>query len=168
MDYLTFFLLCVIQEICLPVPEVSTILYGMSSIGPVFTFILGIIGLELGIIIMYFIVSAFKNKYLKKYESNKNYKKYQHYMSKNPFLTTGILFAIPVLPDEIIIVGSIFANIPLKILIILASISKTLSVGSIAFSEKIANIFSVSQWQVIVFTVLLMILLSLVYKKLND
>lgn len=168
MDYILFFIMCIAQPICIPVPEASTIIIGILFIGPLWTFILGIIGMEIGLIIMYFITSSFKGKYLKKYENNPKYNAYQHYMSKNPFLTTGILFTIPILPDEIVIIGSVLANIPLRLLILISIFAKVISIGFLAFSNVISELFLISQWQVILVTLLIMLVFAFIYKKLNS
>ncbi len=168
MKYVIFFLLCVAQEICLPLPEVSTVVFGIATIGNLSTFVLALLGILLGICLMYQFVFLFKRKYLKKYEHNPKYLAYQKYVSKNPFLTTGILFAIPILPDEIILVGSALANISLKMILGIALFSKTFSIGVLVFSSTVAKNLEISEWQVMAITIMIMLLAALFYQKWQE
>lgn len=47
-----YFILCVLQPICLPIPEMVTVLWGSVEIGPIKSFILGVVGAILGIGVM--------------------------------------------------------------------------------------------------------------------
>ena len=163
--YLLFLALCILQPICLPVPEASTILTGTLTLGPNYAFIIGLTGIMIGIIFMYKITFFLGKKFLKNFKKSDGYKKYKKFMSSNPFLTTGILFAIPIIPDEIICIGSALGEVPLKTLFPIAIFSKCISVGMITYSSKIANILSIKQWQVIVLELLTMFLAAYVYKK---
>lgn len=164
LKYLVFLILCILQPICLPFPEATTILSGTLSIGPNCTFFISLIGILTGIIIMYKISHYFSSKFLKKYQNNNKFLLYKKLVSTNPFLTTGILFAIPILPDEIVCVGSALGDIPLKIIVPIAIIAKSVSIGMTTYSSKIASIFDVNEWQVIVIEILLMIILGMVYR----
>ena len=113
---------------------------------------------------MYKISHYFSSKFLKKYQNNNKFLLYKKLVSTNPFLTTGILFAIPILPDEIVCAGSALGDIPLKIIVPIAIIAKSVSIGMTTYSSKIASIFDVNEWQVIVIEILLMIILGMVYR----
>ena len=89
-------------------------------------------------------------------------------MSKYPILTTGLLFAIPIIPDEIICVGSALGNIKLSILLPVAFFSKIISIGMITYSQASADIFVVEQWEVIVMEIVLMFIASSIYKIINN
>ena len=67
MKYLIFFLLCFIQPICLPVPELTTYLYGQKTIGEIPAFIIGLIGVMLGIITMYLVSKKASDYIIKKF-----------------------------------------------------------------------------------------------------
>lgn len=168
MKYFIFLLLCILQPICLPVPEATTIFTGTIQLGPNTTFCIAMCGILFGIFLMYQITHFFSKKYLKKFKKNKKFKAYQRYMSKYPILTTGLLFAIPIIPDEIICVGSALGNIKLSILLPVAFFSKIISIGMITYSQAIADIFVVEQWEVIVMEIVLMFIASSIYKIINN
>ncbi len=161
-------MLCVLQQICLPVPEATTVLLGMSTIGHNFTFFLTLAGDMIGITIMYYIVKTYSKKFLKEYKNNPKFKTYKKYISHNPFLTTGILFAIPILPDEIIIIGSTLGDIALYHLISIALFSKILSVGMMTYSKQIGHILSLKQWEVIILEIIIMLIAAIIYKFYKD
>ena len=52
MKYLVFLILCILQPICLPVPEATTILTGTLQLGPTKTFIIAMCGIMFGIVLM--------------------------------------------------------------------------------------------------------------------
>lgn len=167
MKYFIFFILCVLQPICLPVPEATTILSGSVTIGANETFIIGMIGIMLGIIIMYKVSFFLGEKYLTNIKKSSKYKTYQRLVSSNPFLTTGILFAIPILPDEIVCVGSALAGVSLRFLLPIAIFSKAISIGMITYSSDIANALSLNQWQIIAIEVVLMLVFALIYSRIK-
>lgn len=167
MKYFIFFILCVLQPICLPVPEATTILSGSVTIGADETFIIGMIGIMLGIIIMYKVSFFLGEKYLTNIKKSSKYKTYQRLVSSNPFLTTGILFAIPILPDEIVCVGSALAGVSLRFLLPIAIFSKAISIGMITYSSDIANALSLNQWQIIAIEVVLMLVFALIYSMIK-
>lgn len=168
MDYLFFLFLCFLQPICLPVPEATTILTGTLSLGPNAAFVIGMTGIMIGIVFMYQITHFLSKRYLKKLTKSPSFKSYQHYMSKYPILTTGLLFAIPVIPDEIICIGSALGNIKLSIMLPIAFFSKIISIGMITYSQAIADIFVLKQWQVILIEISIMFLASIIYQKVNN
>lgn len=168
MKYLIFFICCILQPICLPVPEATTILTGTLKLGATEAFIIGITGIMIGIVFMYQITKFLSKKFLKKLKKSEKFKTYQHYMSKYPILTTGLLFAIPVIPDEIICIGSALGNIKLAIMLPIAFFSKIISIGMITYSKIIADILLLKQWQVILIEISLMLIASLIYQKVNQ
>ena len=167
LKYLAFFILCVLQPICLPVPEATTILTGSVTIGEHETFIIGLIGIMLGIIIMYKVSFFLGEKYLTNFKKSSKYKTYQRLVASNPFLTTGVLFAIPILPDEIVCVGSALAGVSLKFLLPIAIFSKAISIGMVTYSSYIANALSLTQWQIIVIEVVIMLIFALIYSRIK-
>ena len=168
MKYLIFFICCILQPICLPVPEATTILTGTLQLGPTKTFAIGITGIMIGIVFMYQITHYLSKKYLRKLKKSPKFKAYQHYMSKYPVLTTGLLFAIPIIPDEIICIGSALGNIKLSIMLPIAFFSKVISIGMITYSKKIADILLLQQWHVILIEIVIMIIASIIYQKVNE
>ena len=168
MKYIIYLILCILQPICLPVPEATTILFGTHQLGSTFAFLIGIFGIMFGIYLMYKITNILSKKYLRNLRKSSKFKNYQKYMSRYPILTTGILFIIPVIPDEIICIGSALGNIKLSILLPIAFISKIISISMITFSENIANILEVKQWFIILIEIIIMIIASIIYQKINN
>ena len=80
LQFLIFFLLCILQPICLPVPEATTILSGTLTIGANQAFAIGLIGILLGILTMYKITSYLSKKFLRNFKKNQHYKTYQKMM----------------------------------------------------------------------------------------
>lgn len=168
MKYFIFLILCILQPICLPVPEASTILTGTLNLGPTPTFIIGMTGIMFGITVMYQLTHFLSKKFLRKLKKSPKFKAYQRYMSKYPILTTGLLFAIPVIPDEIICIGSALGDIKMSIMLPIAFFSKIISIGMITYSQAIADIFVLKQWQVIVVEISIMLIASVIYQRINN
>ena len=168
MKYLIFLFLCILQPICLPVPEATTILTGTLQLGPIPAFVIGMCGIMFGIVLMYQITHFLSKKFLREVKKSPKFKAYQKYMSKYPILTTGLLFAIPVIPDEIICIGSALGNIKMSIMLPIAFFSKIISIGMITFSKVIADILVLKQWEVIVLEILIMFIASIIYQKINN
>lgn len=159
--------MCILQPICLPLPEASTILMGTKALGANITFVIGLIGIMIGIILMYKLSFFLSEKYLTNFKKSSKYKTYQKLVATNPFLTTGILFAIPILPDEIVCVGSAIAGVSLKFLLPIAAFAKSISVGMITYSAEIAEMFSIQQWQIIAIEIILMFVFALIYSRIK-
>jgi uncharacterized membrane protein YdjX (TVP38/TMEM64 family) len=168
MKYLIFLFLCILQPICLPVPEATTILTGTLQLGPNTTFCIAMCGIMFDIVLMYQLTHFLSKKFLRKFKKNPKFKSYQKYMSKYPILTTGLLFAIPVIPDEIICIGSALGGIKLSIILPIAFFSKIISIGMITYSQVIADIFVLKQWQVIVIEISIMFMASIIYQRINN
>lgn len=168
MKYLIFLILCILQPICLPVPEATTILTGTLQLGPKKAFIIAMCGIMFGIVVMYQLTHFLSKKFLRKLKKSPKFKAYQRYMSKYPILTTGLLFAIPVIPDEIICIGFALGGIKMSIMLPIALFSKIISIGMITYSQAIADIFVLKQWQVIVIEISIMFIASMIYQEINN
>lgn len=168
MKYLVFLILCILQPICLPVPEATTILTGTLQLGPTKAFIIAMCGIMFGIVVMYQLTHFLSKKFLRKLKKSPKFKAYQRYMSKYPILTTGLLFAIPVIPDEIICIGSALGDIKMSIMLPIALFSKIISIGMITYSQAIADIFVLKQWQVIIIEISIMFIASMIYQEINN
>ena len=51
-----YFICCVLQPICLPIPEAGTVLWARASFGSFPSFFLGVTGSLIGITMMYWMV----------------------------------------------------------------------------------------------------------------
>jgi uncharacterized membrane protein YdjX (TVP38/TMEM64 family) len=162
---IVYFIMCVLQPICLPIPEVITIVFGVGVLGPMLSILLGVSGSLLGISIMFFVAKLGGDTVRRKYASQKHLNRYQRYIEHNAVVITGFLFVIPVLPDEIVCIGAAAANIPYRKLILIAMIFKTLSITTIAFSDQIAVLLGTSKAGIIFIEVCLVFILAYIMRK---
>lgn len=167
MKYLIYFLLCFIQPICLPVPELTTYLYGQNSIGEVPAFIIGLIGIMLGIITMYLTSKRASDYIIKKFHYEKKIEKLADYVKRYQILILGILFIIPVLPDEIICIGSPVIGISFIPFVILAFISKSIAIAMVVFSKTFADKLHINQVMVIVLEIVIYLIATLIFNIID-
>lgn len=160
-----YFILCVLQPICLPIPEMVTVLWGSVEIGPIKSFILGVVGAILGISVMYWIAKKGSNFLIRKMKCEKKIAIFQEYVSNYKVYIIGILFIVPILPDEIICIGSPLVGIKFPLFIGIAVISKIISFGMIAFSEPIARVCSLSKGELIIFELVVLFLIAKLYTR---
>ncbi|MFI3260183.1 MAG: VTT domain-containing protein [bacterium] len=167
MELILFILVCILQPICWPLPEMTTVLYGVTVYGQLKGFIISYIGILFGIVLMYKLSFYMSDKHLKKFRSKKEFKKFQNYMQKNEILTIGVLLILPILPDEVICIGAAILGIKLKVLLTIALFSKFISIGIIAYAETIANYFEISNILVVIIELIIVVIISIIYKKIK-
>lgn len=158
-----YFLLCVIQPIFLPIPEMVTVLWGSVEIGPIKSFVLGVIGAIIGISIMYWVTKKGSHWMIARFKGEEKIEIFQNYVRKYQIYIVGILFIVPILPDEIICLGAPFVGIPFPTFIVIAILSKIVSVGMIAFSEEIAAAFSISRIELIMIELVILFVVARIY-----
>lgn len=168
MKIISYIIMCLLQPVCWPFPEISTILIGQVLLGPHKAFLIGYVCILIGIIFMYKITFHLSEKYLKKFKEKDSFKKYQNYILKNEILATTVLFIIPVLPDEVICIGSAIIGIKFSLFLSIALFAKAVSVGMVAYSEVISNTFNVNQINVIIIEILFIYVVSILYKKFSN
>lgn len=168
MEYIIYIIICILQPICWPLPEMSTILYGTYKFGAIYSFIIGYIFILMGIVIMYKVSFCFSKKHLSRIKKSKKFLKFKKFISKNEILTTGILFVLPILPDEIICVGASILEIKFKVFITIAMFFKFISIGVIAFSEPLAGIFNISKLTLIIVELIFLFLISTLYSRYKN
>ncbi len=115
---------------------------------------------------MYFICSKFTKKYIK--ENKQSIKTFRRYINKNPILTLGLLFTVPILPDEVIIIGASVGKIPFKFVLPIVIISKIISVGMIAYSPLMAEYLKIDKLTFLAIVLFIYCLVAIIYKKVND
>lgn len=158
-----YFLLCVLQPICLPIPEMVTVLWGSVEIGPMKSFVLGVLGAIIGIGIMYWITKRGSHWVIAKFKCEEKIEIFQNYVRKYQIYIVGILFIVPILPDEIICLGAPLVGIPFPMFMVIAILSKIVSVGMIAFSEEIAAVFSISRMELIMIELVILFVVARIY-----
>lgn len=167
MKYIIYFILCVLQPICLPVPELTTYLFGEKTIGSMASFLIGLLGVMIGISIMYFISYKMSNYIINKKNYREKITKLAEYVKKYRILIIGFLFIIPVLPDEIICIGSPIIGINFLLFIIIAFISKAITIASLVFSNKIGLFFGLNQTTIIIIEILLCIITTIIFNFID-
>lgn len=165
MELIIYVIVCILQPICWPLPEMTTIVYGTMKFGANKAFIIGYVSILIGIVFMYKITNYFSDKYLAKIKSKSNFKKYQKYIINNQIVTTGLLFILPILPDEIICIGSAIIGIEFKFFLIIAIFSKFISIGIFAYSEQISKVIGISQPTIIIIELIVIFIIASIYKK---
>lgn len=75
-----------------------------------------------------------------------------------------MLFVIPVIPDEIICIGASLGSIKFKFIFPIALFAKTISIGMVTYSEFISKFLKISQFNLIVVEIILMLFAAFIYK----
>lgn len=168
---LLYFIICILQNILLPIPEAATIIAGSAVFGALNAFIIGLIGTLIGVTTMFFITRYGGRKLVSKFVNEKHLVRYQHYTQKNEVLYLFTLFIVPVLPDEIICIGAGLSKISIKRFLIIAITSKILTTFIFAYSIELAETFALSTTQMIlsISTIVIGIFIStLIVKKIKS
>lgn len=165
MVYLLYATVCLLQPICLPLPEVVTYLYGAVELGATQAFLIGIAATVAGMNIMSGVSKRCSSRFMKKYVHSEKMQKYIHMAESNAIIITGVLFIIPVLPDEIVCIGAGLVGIGRRTFFILSILTKCLSVSRVVYSERISKVFGLKQWQIIVFELLILLIAAALIKK---
>ena len=159
-----YFICCILQPICLPVPEMATVLWGTMMIGSEWTLLLGVLGSTIGIVLMY-TIAAYGVAYLMQNEKlQHSITQFQYYIQEYCFLVIGLLFVIPVLPDEVICIGGALTGIDFKKFIAVAFLSKFVSIGIVAYANLIAEVCSLNRTQIICIEVILLLIAAQIFK----
>lgn len=149
VERIAFLLVCYLQPICIPTPEAITILAGSELLGASWAFALGLIGTLAGICTLYELTRKKGRKFIQKFINMSKIEKYNEFVGRHSIIITGLLFIIPVLPDEIICVGAGLANIKRGIFLTTALFSKIVSISMIAYAEVFAKTFQLSKWEIL-------------------
>lgn len=144
-----YFLIAFIQPILLFTPEVATVTGGSLAFGPFKGFIIGYIGIILGIVVMYFIGRYGGEKLVNRFLKKDLLAKYSRYVNENGIMVIGALFILPILPDNIICLGAGLTKISFKTFIIIASFSKLLTTFVYSYSLELARLVSLNKYQLI-------------------
>ena len=147
---LIYFLISFIQPILLFTPEMMTITGGSLALGPLRGFIIGFLGILSGIITMYFIGRYAQQVIVKKLGKENLFDKYTRLVERNGEYIIGLLFVLPILPDNIICAGAGISKVPFKKFILIAALSKLITTFVYAYSLELANIFAVTKLQLVI------------------
>lgn len=165
---LIYFICCILQPICLPLPEMATVLWGSYTIGSKASFRLGVLGTIIGIAIMYSVSKKCSQKIIDRFHCEAKIRKFQHYVERYKVLIIGFFFIVPILPDEIICIGAPLVGIDLGTFLGLGFISKCVSVGMVAFTKEIASVCSLSSMDIIMGELIILFVFAYIFKRRNQ
>lgn len=167
MNYFIYLALCILQPICLPFPEAVTYLFGLETIGPHLSLVMGVLGTVTGIFSAYTLSRRLGERYTEKLGAKKGINLYKRIVKKNEVLITGLLFVIPVIPDEAICIGAGLIGIQRGILLLTAFFSKIVSISMVVYSDFIADLFGTNRWIILAIELILLYILAYIYKKIQ-
>lgn len=144
MAFLLYFLICLLQPILLPIPEMVTVMGASAVIGPFNAFLIGFFGTITGIMIMFWMARTGGIKLVKRFIKETHLKRYHDYVQKNESWILILLFVIPVLPDEIICVGAGLSGVRFSRFFLIAASSKLFTSLILAYSVELVAFFSLS------------------------
>lgn len=162
-----YFILCFIQPIILPTPEVASVMGASIALGSLKAFTIGLTGTVFGIIFMYFISKKLGEKFINRLVNEKQLERYKKYIQRNELLLTWVMFIFPVLPDEIVCVGAGIVGINFKTFIIIAILSKTITVFSYAYSIQIAEVLNISRGEFVLIGCIILIFALLISRLIK-
>ncbi|WP_202708625.1 TVP38/TMEM64 family protein [Sporosalibacterium faouarense] len=165
---LIYFLIAFIQPIVLFTPEMVTITGGSLALGPFKGFIIGYLGILSGSITMYFIVRYAQQIIVKRLGKEELFDKYTRLVEKNGEIIIGLLFILPVLPDNIICAGAGASKVSFKNFVFIAAVAKLMTTFVYAYSMELANILPITELQLFVgqlVIVTIVVLISYLVKK---
>lgn len=162
-----YFILCFIQPIIVPTPEAVSVMGASIALGSLKAFTIGLMGTVFGIIFMYLISKKLGAKFINRLVNEKQLERYKKYIQRNELLLTGIMFIFPVLPDEIVCVGAGIVGINFKTFIIIAILSKTITIFSYAYSIKIAEVLNISRSEFVLIVCIILIFALLISRLIK-
>ncbi|WHY96947.1 TVP38/TMEM64 family protein [Peribacillus simplex] len=149
LSKLLFLLICFLQPIVLPLPEALTVPAGSAVFGSFTATYLSFFGTISGIAVMFLIARIGGQKLALRLVKEKHLQSYQKYMQKNETAILFLLFIIPILPDEIICLGSGIGGVSFSRFILIASLSKLMTASSLSYSVELAKALSLTGQELI-------------------
>ncbi|PEZ69428.1 TVP38/TMEM64 family protein [Bacillus sp. AFS017274] len=149
LSKLLFLLICFFQPIILPLPEALTVPAGSAVFGSFTATYLSFFGTISGIAVMFLIARIGGQKLALRLVKEKHLQSYQKYMQKNETAILLLLFVIPILPDEIICLGSGISGVSFSRFILIASLSKLMTASSLSYSVELAKALSLTGQELI-------------------
>lgn len=137
-----YFIICFLQPIVLPLPEPVTIMGGSSVLGPEMGAMIGFSGTILGIMVMYFLAKFMGRSIVEKMVDKKLLDKFNKYIEKNETFIILALFILPILPDEVICMGSGLAKVNVYKFMGAAFVSKLITSISLSYSLELIKLDS--------------------------
>ena len=114
---------------------------------------------------MYEIACRFMGHMSQKKGFSEKITQFQQYIRDYRFLMIGILFIIPVMPDEIICAGAAVTGIKRSQLLSVAVCGKAVSIGMVVWGREIGQIFALNQYEVMGIEIVLLLLAAKLFQK---
>lgn len=112
--FISGFLLIIIESIIPVLPLAVFIALNIFTFGSVFGFIISWLATVIGCMLSFYICRKLKNKYEKKYQSNKSILKFKKYLNKISYSNLVLLLALPFTPAFAINIGAGLSDIDSK------------------------------------------------------
>lgn len=135
-----YFLVCFLQPIMLPIPEPVTIMAGSSAFGSFNGAVIGACGTIMGIITMFALSRYVSEKLINRFIDNKKIEEFNRYIKRNETIVILALFIFPILPDEVICIGSGLTKINIYKFIGISVIGKLITSFSLSYSLEIIKV----------------------------
>ncbi|OXS60478.1 hypothetical protein B1A99_08630 [Cohnella sp. CIP 111063] len=160
--------ICFAQPILLPIPEAVTVVAGSTILGASQAFLLGFAGTMLGVATMFYLARIGGTRLVSRLVKAEQLERYHRFVRRNESFIMGLLFVIPVLPDEIVCVGAGVSGVTPRKFLLIAGISKLATSFLLAYSVQVAEWLSMSPSQVTIalsIAIGVMLLAVFVFKK---
>lgn len=157
-----FFTVCFLQPILLPVPEAVTVVAGSVVLSPAVAAAAALSGTLLGIVVMFWLVRYGSNNIFDPGKNIALLQQYRKLVSKNEILFLGLLFILPILPDEIVCLGAGLSAVRFPVFLTVAAVSKLVTSVSLSYSVLIAQKLSMTNTQIMTLLAAIVVIVSLV------
>jgi len=135
---------------------------GSLALGAFKGFIIGYLGILSGIITMYFIGRYAQQIIVKRLGKEELFDKYTRLVEKNGEIIIGLLFILPVLPDNIICAAAGSSKVSFKSFVFIAAGAKLITTFVYAYSMGLVNILPITELQLFVGQLVIIITVVLI------
>ncbi|MFC4599831.1 TVP38/TMEM64 family protein [Cohnella hongkongensis] len=140
--------ICFAQPILLPIPEAVTVVAGSTILGAPQAFFYGFAGTMLGVATMFGLARIGGTRLVSRLVKAEQLERYHQFVRKNEGFIMGLLFVIPVLPDEIVCVGAGVSGVTPRKFLLIAAAAKLATSFLLAYSVQVAEWLSMSPSEV--------------------
>lgn len=164
---LIYFFICFLQPIVLPLPEPVTIMAGSLLFGRFNGAIIAFLGTILGIISMFLFSRYASQKFIKNIISKNKLEKFNKYIKKNEMLIIFLLFILPILPDEIICVGTGITKINGYKFIAIATLSKLITAFTLSYSIELIDFNLINIMIIVLISITFIIIIKFINSRIK-
>lgn len=161
---LLFFVCCLLRTVCLPVPETVLFLWGSSFISENLLFVLMVSGAVISFAITFSLSHFFLTILVERLKWKDKIDRFCDCVTAYKEGIISVLFIVPVFPDIIVCAGAALMKVRFSYFIFLAVVSKAVFIGTLVYSQQIAQCFAIKKWQVLVIELAILNLLPYIPK----